>query len=134
MVVALLEHGDRDGAPLYVVTRRGDQGHLPRSWELPGGGIEPGESAQEALHRELREELGVTVEAVRPLTFSWYAYPDRVVLILFFHARTVPGSEPRPLVAGELRSIDRDELVALEMPPANQPLRELLLRSGGTRA
>ncbi len=129
VVVALLEHGERAGDPTYLVARRPDHAFLGGSWELPGGRVEPGESPEAALVRELAEELGVTAEVVRPLTFSWYRYPDRTVLILFYLARTLPGSTPRPLASSELRLLDRAALLALEMPPANQPLKDLLLQS-----
>lgn len=124
IAVGLIEHGDR-----YVVTRRHAHQHLGGAWELPGGKVEAGESGDEALRREALEELGVMIDVLRPLTFSWYRYPDRTVLLLFYLARTRPGSEPRPLAAAELALLDLDALRALEMPPANLPLKELLLRS-----
>jgi 8-oxo-dGTP diphosphatase len=129
IAVAVLEHGNRDGAPTYVVARRPAAAHLGGHWELPGGKVEPDESPEAALRRELREELDVDAEVIRPLTFSHYAYADRTVLILFYLARTLPGSTPRPLASSELALLSQAELSALEMPPANRPLRDLLLLS-----
>jgi len=126
IAVALLEHGDRQGKATYLIARRPAHAHLGGQWELPGGKVEPGESPEQTLRRELREELGVDIEGVSPLTFSWYPYPDRTVLLLFYQARTLPGSRPRALAASELRLVDAGELIALEMPPANEPLRDLL--------
>lgn len=120
MALGLVRHGSRDGAATYVVTRRPADAHLPNAWELPGGKLEPGESPEAALRRELHEELGVTVGAISPMTFAWHAYPERVVLLLFHRTATVAGSsEPRPLAASELRLLTRAELLALEFPPAN---------------
>ncbi|TNF32002.1 MAG: NUDIX domain-containing protein [Deltaproteobacteria bacterium] len=118
----MVAHGERDGEPTYVVTRRPADTHLGGSWELPGGKVDPGESPEEALRRELEEELGVTVGAIAPMTFSWHAYAERLVLLLFHRTATVPGSPaPRPLAATELRLVTAAELLALELPPANAP-------------
>jgi 8-oxo-dGTP diphosphatase len=54
--------GDRDGR-LLLLRRAGDDDHNPGLWEFPGGGIEPGETPDEAAARELREEVGVDVAA-----------------------------------------------------------------------
>jgi len=124
VVVALLRHGD--DPPTYVVTRRHPGAHLGGLWELPGGKVEPGESPEQALRRELLEELGVSAKVVRPLTFSHHTYPDRSVLILFYLARTLPGPDPCARAASALALVTREALIALEMPPANRPLVDLL--------
>lgn len=124
----------RDTPQRYVVARRPEGVHLASQWELPGGKVHAGEAPADALVRELDEELGVTVEAPRPLTFSWHAYAERTVLLLFFEARLAPESpDPRPLAASELRLVTADELVALPFPPANAPLVDLLQRLAAAR-
>lgn len=123
IAVGLVEHGARDGAPLYVVARRPEGVHLGGQWELPGGRVEPGEDPGDALRRELREELGVEVGEITPITFSWFAYPERVVLLLFHRAAILPTSPaPRALASTQLRYVSREELLALPLPPANAPL------------
>lgn len=127
--VGLIQHGeDAGGSARYVVTRRPtDADHLAGQWELPGGKVDPGESPSEALVRELREELGVEISEPRPLTFSWHAYAERTVLLLFFGAKTTAQSpSPQALAATELRLLSRSELLALPWPAANAPLLDLL--------
>lgn len=131
VAVGLLRHGD-DRPARYLVTRRARGTHLAGHWELPGGKVEAGESPEQALRRELLEELGVAAEVVRPLTFSHHTYPDRTVLILFYLARTLPGSRPRPLVASELALLTLEEVTELDLPPANRPLLDLLTAPGRT--
>ncbi len=129
VAVGLLCHGaDAAGAPLYVVTRRhADADHLAGSWELPGGKVNPGEPPDAALTRELREELGVEVSRPEPLTFSWHAYEQRTVLLLFFSVETTAESPPpEPLGSAELRLVTRGELLAMRFPAANEPLLALL--------
>lgn len=128
VVVGWVAHGeDPHGEPTYVVTRRAPGTHLAGSWELPGGKVEAGESPREALVRELHEELGVTVEAAEPITFSWHAYGERTVLILFFAVRlSTESAAPSARVASDLRLLNRTGLLALEMPEANEPFRRWL--------
>jgi len=61
-----------------------DRGVYPGQWALPGGGVEPGEQIEEALRREIREELGVELTSARPLFFT-----DRL------REKTFPGGERR---------------------------------------
>ena len=63
-------------------------------WEFPGGKIEPGERAADCIARECREELGVTLESVAPLTELTHEYPDRLVHLHFFLAG-IGAQEPQ---------------------------------------
>ncbi|MFE6284740.1 (deoxy)nucleoside triphosphate pyrophosphohydrolase [Streptomyces sp. NPDC057877] len=92
---------DADGGRL-LAARRSAPPELAGRWELPGGKVEPGETPEAALVRELREELGVAAEAIARIPGEW---PLRQPYVLWvFTARLRPGSEaPRPLQ-------DHDEL------------------------
>jgi 8-oxo-dGTP diphosphatase len=94
-------------------------------WEFPGGKAEPGESMQETLIRELREEVSIKAET----TFYWkslvYEYPHGPVLLHFLHVTSFAG-EAKPLENQELRWVSLCE--ALEMnflPPDILLLKEL---------
>lgn len=68
-----------DAAGRVLVARRPEDVHQGGLWEFPGGKVEPGERAEEALARELDEELGVRPRAARPLIRVHHAYPDKSV-------------------------------------------------------
>ncbi|MFC9848759.1 (deoxy)nucleoside triphosphate pyrophosphohydrolase [Streptomyces sp. NPDC060223] len=97
VVGAALLNGGR-----LLAARRSAPPELAGRWELPGGKVEPGETPQQALVRELREELGVTAEPAARVPGEW---PLRVPYVLqVWTARLLPGSaDPRPLQ-------DHDEL------------------------
>src|SRR3954465_8084222 len=63
-----------------LIARRADTQHQGGLWEFPGGKVEPGEAVEAALARELQEELGITVEAARPLIKVTHDYPDKQIL------------------------------------------------------
>ncbi len=118
---------EREGR--FFVARRLDGSHLEGYWEFPGGKREPGETDEACLAREMREELGVDVR-VGPLLLSVaHAYPDRAVE-LHFYACEMCGA-PRPLLGQEMRWVPREELRALEFPPADAELIEMLTRRHG---
>ena len=79
----------RDGRVL--ISRRPEGRHQGGKWEFPGGKLEVGESPEEALVRELREELGIETKTGRIREVKFYQYPDRDVLLLFYWSRLVSG-------------------------------------------
>ncbi len=85
---------EREGRVMLCQRRPGT--HNALKWEFPGGKIVPGESPEEALARELREELGIEVDVERIRDAVFYRYPDRDVLVLFYGCRIRAG-EPRAL-------------------------------------
>lgn len=86
----------RDGRILICQRRRGQAHEL--KWEFPGGKLEPGETPEEALRRELREELAIDATLDGEITRYEYAYPGRTpILLIFFRVMQFTG-EPRNLV------------------------------------
>jgi len=113
---------ERDGR--FLVTRRQKGVHLEGFWEFPGGKCEPDESLGACLRRELREELGVDARIGDEVYTTTHAYPERRVELHFIRCELF--GEPRPLVGQELRWAPRDDLAALEFPPADAELIRLL--------
>src|SRR5438034_8475406 len=91
VAAALILHDGR-----YLLTMRKTNVHLSGLWEFPGGKREPGESLEEALRRELVEELAASfIVGERVETVRW-AYPERTVVIHFYRCRLESGTiEPR---------------------------------------
>lgn len=79
-----------------LAARRSAPEELAGRWELPGGKVEPGEAPEEALVRELREELGVDAEVIERVPGVWPLKPPYVLQV--WTARLLPGAgEPEPL-------------------------------------
>jgi len=123
VVAAVVEVGGR-----FFVTRRQDGVHLEGYWEFPGGKVEPGETDEAALIREMREELGAGVEVRQLILSVSHAYPDRTVE-LHFYACDLIGPPPRPLLGQEMRWVTREELRILRFPPADSELVDLLAQN-----
>jgi 8-oxo-dGTP diphosphatase len=115
---------ERDGR--LLVTRRIDGTHLAGHWEFPGGKCEPGETPEDCLVRELREELGVAAAVGREVYRTLYAYADRRLDLRFFSCEF--EGEPRSLIGQEIRWAARAELRELQFPPADAELVEMLAR------
>lgn len=119
VVAAVIE---REGQ--FLLTRRLEGTHLAGRWEFPGGKCHPGESHEECLARELREELDVA-SLIGPLVLSTrHEYPERAVELHFYD--TAIEGEPRALLGQEMRWVPRDALGDLAFPDADAALIELL--------
>lgn len=117
---------DADGRVLVSERPPGKQ--LAGLWEFPGGKSEPGERPEETLIRELREELGITVEepCLAPLTFASYAYPEFHLLMPLYVCRRWTGT-PQPLEGQALKWVRPKALRDIPMPPADAPLIPYLI-------
>jgi len=117
---------DADGRVL--VQQRAAGRAMAGLWEFPGGKIERGESAETALVRELKEELGISTETacLAPAGFGTAPIEDgRQLLLLLYVCRKWSGI-PKALDAAALRWVRPLELHDLPMPPADLPLIGLL--------
>jgi len=94
-------------------------------WEFPGGKVEQGEEPEEALIRELKEELGIEIAKadLAPLTFASHAYPDFHLLMPVYRCARWRG-RPTALEGQELLWVRPRALDAYDMPPADEPLKQ----------
>src|SRR5689334_16224858 len=116
----------RDGK--LLITRRPAGAHLGGLWEFPGGKRESAETFEECLARELREELGIEVEVGAVLESLTHVYPEKTVVLKFFHCRW-KQHEPRALGCPAFKWIAAAELRDHEFPAADARLLELLQSS-----
>jgi 8-oxo-dGTP diphosphatase len=118
VAAALVDADDR-----VLIAQRPEGKALAGLWEFPGGKLAPDERPEDALIRELREELGVTVKpaCLAPLTFASHAYEDFHLLMPLYVCRRWEGFV-QPLEGQALKWVRPKDLRAYPMPPADEPL------------
>ncbi len=116
---------DRDGR--ILLTQRPDGKSMAGLWEFPGGKVEPGETPEVALIRELQEELGIDTweSCLAPLTFASHTYEDFHLLMPLFACRKWEGI-PTSREGQALKWLQVQELRDYPMPPADLPLIPVL--------
>jgi mutator protein MutT len=104
-----------------LITQRLDNVHLARLWEFPGGKVEPGESLEVALRREILEELGIKIRVEDEFFRIDHDYPLKSVRLHFFNCTILEGVV-QPLDVADLRWVAPAELHNFEFPPADAEL------------
>jgi 8-oxo-dGTP diphosphatase len=116
VVAALIRQGGQ-----VLLTQRKPGRHLGLSWEFPGGKVEAGETDEEALRRELREELGVGVDVGTRCFETRHNYGTREMHLLVYRCRLVEG-EPRAIDVNAVEWVAERKIAERQFLPADLPL------------
>ena len=118
VVCAVIE---RDG--LVLCALRSEHMSLPRKWEFPGGKLELNELPEEALIREINEELNIEIKIIEALPIAEHAYvPEKIIQLIPFRCVIVSDETPIPNEHSELRWMKKDELLQLDWAGADVPI------------
>ena len=124
VVAALIWDGDR-----FLACQRPANKARGLLWEFVGGKVEPGETREQALVRECREELAITVRVDDIFMEVTHEYPDLTVHLTLFHAAIADGI-PQRLEHNDLRWVTIGEMDELPFCPADEVILDALRRRG----
>jgi A/G-specific adenine glycosylase len=115
----------------HLIAKRNEDDMLGGLWEFPGGRVEEGESFEEALTRELREELAIDVEVIAPFMHLDHAYTHFRITLYVYHCRHT-GGEPESIECADWTWARPDELESYAFPTADRKILDALAaqRSG----
>ena len=123
VVAAVIEDDGR-----YLITQRKPTAVLPLKWEFPGGRVEPGETPEQALVREIKWRIGIDqVEIVGKLGEHLHEYEHYDVHMTMFSARLPAGHIPRAVNVNDLVWVPSEKLREYEFPPADEQSMDKLL-------
>ena len=125
VVAALIWQGDK-----FMICQRPAQKARGLLWEFVGGKVEPGETGEQALVRECREELAVEIAVGEVFMDVTHTYPDLAVHLVLYHA-TIAKGEPQMLEHNDIRWITPAEIGNYAFCPADEEiLKEIVKRHG----
>jgi len=115
-----------DNDEIFISRRAADQ-HQGNKWEFPGGKVETNESVEDALRREIKEELGIEVHSQNHLIDITHEYETKTVKLEVFEIRDWSG-KPTGMEGQPTRWVKRSDLAEIEFPKANKAIVDLLMR------
>ena len=110
---------------MVLITKRPEGSHLAGFWEFPGGKQEVGETLEQCLEREIKEELDVDVRAEKRLLTVDHEYGNRIISLYLFQCTHLRG-ELKPLACEEIRWVSPDDLSQYLFPPPDEKIIQLL--------
>jgi len=118
VVCAIIEQDN-----LVLCALRSERMSLPGKWEFPGGKLEVNELPEEALIREIKEELNVEIKIIEALPIAEHAYvPEKIIQLIPYRCAIVGNETPRATEHSELRWMKKDELLQLDWAAADVPI------------
>ncbi len=123
VVGAIIRDGER-----YLVGQRAASKSQGGLWEFMGGKIEPGETPEQALARECREELDLEIENERIIDSVIHDYPEKTIRLTLIACTPKPGSMPNALEHQQIRWVTREEMSGMDFAAADRDLIERLFK------
>ena len=118
VVCAIIEQDD-----LVLCALRSEHMVLPGKWEFPGGKLEVNELPEDALIREIKEELNIEIKIIEALPIAEHAYvPEKIIQLIPYRCAIVGNETPSASEHAELRWVKRDELLQLDWAAADVPI------------
>jgi len=121
VVGAIIKDGDR-----YLVGQRAAHKTQGGLWEFMGGKIEPGETPEQALARECREELDLEIENERIVESVVHEYPEKTIRLTLISCTPKPGSVPRAIEHQSIRWVTSEAMRGMDFAPADKELIQRL--------
>jgi len=110
---------------MVLIAKRREGSHLAGYWEFPGGKQEEGETLEECLEREIREELGADVRAGKRLLTVEHEYEDRIISLYLFQCTHLNG-DLKPLACEEMKWVYPEDMTQYRFPPPDEKIIERL--------
>lgn len=120
VTAAILVHNGK-----ILIAQKGPNDKRANKWEFPGGKIDPGETPEQALAREMMEEFLVQVEVGDLYAESLYTYPEGEILVMAYFCRWV-GGELTPTEHADYKWTSAKELPGFDFVPSDAPIAERL--------
>ena len=114
----------RDGKVLIAQRQQGS--HMEYKWEFPGGKLEPDETPEECIIREIKEEMDIDIEVIDIYKVVKFKYEEKDILLLCYLCRIIKG-DGRAIECNDFKWVTKDELPGFDFVPADLPIVEKLI-------
>ena len=114
----------RDGKVLIAQRQQGS--HMEYKWEFPGGKLEPDETPEECIIREIKEEMDIDIEVDDIYKVVKFKYEEKDILLLCYLCRIIKG-DGKAIECNDFKWVTKDELPGFDFVPADLPIVEKLI-------